>query len=320
MSPFESLKHTRRELLRLTGGALTGQALFREAFAQTSSVQNADRFFYFAIIADTHIIDSFYKGPEGSPEDTDSIFKTSQRLVAARDFINTLQPAMERVFLVGDYFHNYPSADWDFYFKNKTRVDLAKEITDGFHAPVYPGFGNHDYDVPNVSREFSHRLFKEKYKLEPYYSVEYKGFRFIHLNNFLGETWNPSSKAYDLDTGSLGEQQLNWFEAQLADGKPAFVFIHFPLRIVAPAEIADYGIARILKKNQGTIQRVVSGHWHRWSDFTNTFGPQHLVIAATRYDPNAYMLIEVDRQAGTHRWMNASSVEWHTHYAKPYRA
>ena len=31
--------------------------------------------FRFAVIADSHIIDPFYKGPEGNPEDTESIFE-----------------------------------------------------------------------------------------------------------------------------------------------------------------------------------------------------------------------------------------------------
>ena len=43
-------------------------------------------------------------------------------------------------------------------------------------------------------------------------------------------------------------------------------------------------------------------------------------MAATRYDPNAYMLMEVDTRANTWRFMNESLVEWSTHYSKPYAA
>lgn len=274
--------------------------------------------FYFAIIADTHIIDEFYKGPEGNALDTETIFKTTDRLTAARDFINKLDPPMEKVFLVGDYFHNYPSADWDFYFKNKTRVDRAKEITDGFKVPVHVGFGNHDYDVPRVSREFSHDLFREKYKVKPYYSVDYKGFKFIHLNNFMGETWNPKSAVFNKGAGSLGEEQLNWAEAELAQRKPTFVFIHFPLLICADVEVKDYGLHPLLRKYKDSIQRVVSGHMHKWYDFAHTFGPLHNVMGATRYDEDAYMLVEVDTAGQTHRVLNFPQVEWSTHYSKPY--
>ena len=320
MTPFERLPSTRRDLLRLGAGALTGAALFRESFAVAATGADKRRYFYFAVIADTHIIDDFYRGPEGNALDTETIFKTAERLTAARDFINTLHPPMERIFLVGDYFHNYPSADFDFYFKNNTRVDICRKLTDGFKVPVHAGFGNHDYDVPNVSREFSHELFKAKFQLEPYYSLDYQGFKFIHLNNFLGDTWKPGSEAYNKGRGSLGEAQLNWFEAQLKEGKPAFVFIHFPLTLVAEQEVADYGIAPLLRKYKDTIQRVVSGHQHKWFDFGRNFGPQHLVIGATRYDANAYMLVEVDKQKQTHRWLNMSLVDWNTHYAKPYKA
>ena len=59
------------------------------ALPQLVSGQSS-RYFYFAIIADTHIIDDFYKGPEGNALDTESIFKTSERLISARNLINSL--------------------------------------------------------------------------------------------------------------------------------------------------------------------------------------------------------------------------------------
>jgi hypothetical protein len=42
-------------------------------------------------------------------------------------------------------------------------------------------------------------------------------------------------------------------------------------------------------------------------------------MAATRYDPSAYMLIEVDTKSATWRFINADLVEWSTHFSKPYR-
>jgi hypothetical protein len=43
-------------------------------------------------------------------------------------------------------------------------------------------------------------------------------------------------------------------------------------------------------------------------------------MASTRYDPNAYMLVEVDTARVRWRFINADLVEWSTHYSKPYRA
>jgi hypothetical protein len=274
--------------------------------------------FRFAVIADSHIIDPFYKGPEGNAEDTESIFQTAARLTSARDLLNALQPAPEKVFLVGDYFHNYPSTDIDFYFQNETRLDLAKKITDKFHMPVHVGFGNHDYDVPRFSRDASHELFRRKFNVKPYYSVEHKGWKFVHLNNFLGATWTPGDAAFNKQMGSLGEEQLNWFEAELREHKPTFVFVHFPLTIVAPKERAEYGLHSLVKRYRENIQLVVSGHWHRWFEFGRSFGPQHLVMAATRYDPNAYLIIDVDTKAMSHQLLNLNLVDWNTHFSKPY--
>lgn len=302
---------SRRRLIQLGGAGVVALPSFLEARPDGKK-------FYFAVIADTHIIDGFYKGPENSPEDTESIFKTTERLTAVRETINALRPAMEQVFLVGDYFHDYPSTDLEFYFQNRTRIDEAKALSDGFKMPVHVGFGNHDYAVPKVSREMTHELFRRKLSLEPYYSVEHRGFKFVHLNNFLGDTWQAGHAKFDKKQGSLGEAQLNWFEAELRQRKPTFVFIHFPLSIVAPTERADYGLLPLLKQHKDTVQRVVSGHWHRWFEFGRSYGPQHLVMAATRYDPNAYLIVEVDTQAVTHQLLNLDLVDWNTHFSRPY--
>jgi predicted MPP superfamily phosphohydrolase len=309
----------RRQFTKL-GAASFGSLLVQKLWAeQVRGAASSDKF-YFALVADTHIIDNFYvKGSENGVEDNQSILVTTPRFTSARDLINSLNPAIDQVFLIGDYFHNYPSPDYDFYFKNTTRLDNAKAISDGFKMPVHLGFGNHDYDVRHIPREMSHRLFKAKFNAEPYSVVDYKGYKFIHLNNFLGSTQDRTATDFNPNIGSLGEEQLHWFEAQLQQRRPSFVFIHYPLIQDQAAEFGDYGLHPLLRKYQDNIQLVVSGHLHKWIDFAHTYGPQHYVMAATRYDPNAYMLMEVDTKRGTWRFMNESLVEWSTHYSKPYQ-
>lgn len=303
------------------GAASLGGMLTRQLWAERTRAAASQGKFYFALIADTHIIDSFYvKGSENGVEDNESILVTTPRLASARDLINSLSPAIEQVFLIGDYFHNYPSADYDFYFKNTTRLDNAKAITDGFHMPVNLGFGNHDYDVHRVPREMSHRLFKAKFNAEPYSVLDYKGWKFVHLNNFLGSTQDRTASDFNPNTGSLGEEQLHWLEAQLQQRKPTFVFVHYPLLQIAPTEFGDYGLHPLLRKYRDNIQLVVTGHLHKWIDFAHTYGPQHYIMAATRYDPNAYMLMEVDTKQQTWRFLNADLVQWSTHYSGAYRA
>jgi predicted MPP superfamily phosphohydrolase len=307
----------RRQFSSLTAATL-GSLLTRKLWAEQAHARSASKF-YIALVADTHIIDDFYvKGSENGVEDNESILVTTPRLINARDVINSLTPAIEQVFLIGDFFHNYPSTDYDFYFQNNTRLDNAKKITEGFKAPVHLGWGNHDYDVRHVPRETSHRLFQAKFETKPYYSLDYKGCKFVHLNNFLGSTQDNKAADFNPGIGSLGEEQLHWFEAQLAERKPTFVFIHYPLLQVSATEFADYGLHPLLRKYQENIPLVVSGHVHKWIDFAHTYGPQHYIMGATRYDPNAYMLLEIDSKTGNWRFMNASLVEWSTHYSKPY--
>ncbi|MDX2153353.1 MAG: metallophosphoesterase [Bryobacteraceae bacterium] len=274
--------------------------------------------FRFGVIADTHIIDGFYKGPESNELDTQSILKSSERLTAARAHLNALKPALEHVFLIGDYFHDYPSTDVDFYFQNKTRIDFAKELTDGFAMPVHVGFGNHDYFVPKMTREASHELFRRKLGVKPYYAVDHKGVKFVHLNNFLGDTWKPGSAVYEKGRGSLGLEQLEWFEAELRQGKPTFVFVHYPVGSIADVERADFGLHPLLKKYAGNVLHVLSGHRHRWLDFADKFGPKHTAIGATRFDPDAYLIVEIDPKKATYELLNIGRVEWNTHYSEPW--
>ena len=274
------------------------------------NTEEQPRYFRFVVLADTHIIDDFYEGPEGSEIDTQTIFLTGERLVTVRDYINALDPAMEAVFIAGDYVHNYPSDQWDFYTDNITRFDTAKQITDEFTMPVYPGLGNHDYDIPDISIDFTNRLFKEKYGVEPYYYVDMHGWRFIHINNFLGETMNPQSEHYNRDQGSFGRQQLEWLDTVLAGGKPAFIFLHYPLPLIIRDEFDDISIQQLLLKYQETVQMIVAGHMHMWIDFGYDYGPLHWVMGSTRYDTNAYLLIEVDTELNSFTILNESCIEW----------
>jgi len=73
-----------------------------------------------------------------------------------------------------------------------------------------------------------------------------------------------------------------------------------------------------MRKYRETMQLVVAGHWHKWASFAHSFGLQHYAIAATGYDPNACMSIEIDRDRNTWRSLNESLVKWSTHYSMPY--
>jgi hypothetical protein len=64
---------------------------------------------------------------------------------------------------------------------------------------------------------------------------------------------------------------------------------------------------------------VISGHWHKWFEFGRSYGPPHLVIGATRYDANAYLIVEADSKKASHELLNLGGVEWDTHFSKPWK-
>jgi 3',5'-cyclic AMP phosphodiesterase CpdA len=276
------------------------------------------RSFRVGIVADTHIVDSYYKGPENNQEDTESMAHTHERLLAARDVINALHVPVEQVFHLGDVIHDCPSSDYDFYFANRTRLDITREALEGFHAPVHLCLGNHDYGLPSISRETTHRLFAAKLKAPPYKAVEWKGWKFLVLNNFLGETWIPSSRAYDQGTGTLGQEHLQWLEAELAQRKPTVVLTHYPLWLIQPVELADFGLHSLLRKYRESIPLVLSGHWHKWIDFAHTYGPRHIASASTRYDANSFMILELDSSSNKCSFVNEACIDWSTHFSRAY--
>ena len=283
-------------------------------------------YFYFGVLSDTHIIDDQYLN-DSSWFTNLTIHKANSRFKQVQTTLNQLDVPLDMVFITGDFIHNHPSQNWDYYFKNHTRFDAAREIIDGFNVPVYPGLGNHDYSIDklkttdprSIRKEFTHDLFRNKFGVEPYYSIHHKGHRFIHLNNFLGNTYRAGHEQCNLTKGSFGEIQLNWLQAELESREPTFLFTHYPMQLLQRKEFADLGLSRLLKKYNDTVLGVFSGHMHLWLDFRRTFGPRHMVTSSTRLDDNSFMVIRVNRRNGSFKVLNYRRILWQTPWARPYR-
>ncbi len=275
-----------------------------------------------AVLADTHIIDDYYVGPENTPIDTESIFHTKERFETVRATINALEPPAQAVFIAGDFIHNYPSSQYEFFFTHMTRWDVAKNIVDGFRMPVYPGLGNHDYDVPDVPRELTHRIFKDKIGKDPYYAVRLAGWKVLMLDNMLGVTWDTTSPRYDSDQGSFGKEQLAWLDHDLAEGVPSILVFHFGLFLIAKHETDDPAMPdlfALLEKHKATVKLVLGGHTHTWLDFSEDFGVRHFLLGGTRYDADNYALLDLD-PSGTVEVVNWSAFGWVTMEADPWPA
>ncbi|NJK64055.1 MAG: metallophosphoesterase [Synechococcaceae cyanobacterium SM2_3_1] len=284
--------------------------------------------FRVAFIADTHIIDeSSYECCENSPRDTESIYLTAERLEQARAQINEINPPPDFVILLGDVFHDgyLPGApeDLNAYRGRSTSMGRAAQILQGFNMPVYPLWGNHDYDVPAVSQEFSHQIFKEFFNADPYYSIDHKGWKFILANSELGPTWDPESSLYNKGLASYGSAQLQWIWRELAEDKPSVLLFHYPLlhEVTARRENPQgfpQDLPELVRAYGGSnLKLTLTGHVHHWLNFLNLFQVPHFVIGATRYDENNFWLVEFNR-LGTYRILDARKAIWGSVYSRPW--
>lgn len=269
------------------------------------------------LMADTHVIASYYTCCESPGLDTISIYRGADRFLWLARQVNALTPRPAMGFVLGDVFHaNYHYGDdLEAYKTQESAAGNAAAIVRQFDIPIHLAWGNHDYEVPEVSAEFSHTLFRELFAQEPYQAITHRGFRFLVMNSQLGATWDPSDPAYARGTGSFGKTQLQWASDQLAEGIPTFLmFHHHPLAgslAVDELSAADAvgGTVRdiydLVDAHADTVQAVFAGHLHRWTppealdQFTGNEGVPWMILGAVRYDGDSFWMLELDEARGT---------------------
>ncbi len=292
----------------------------------TESVQTAEpqagepEPFRVVVMADSHIIGPNYECCESNNLDTESIFMTEERLLHARNTINQISPPPDFGVLLGDVFHDgYPDdapLDVDYYRNNDTAPRRAAEILKGFNMPIYPLWGNHDYKVPKIPQAFSDQLFQELFEVEPYYSIDHKGWKFILANSEYGPTWDPDSDLYNKKLASYGRTQLEWMDRELSEGKPSVLLFHYTLLPGVTSRNEDPSgnptdLPALIRDHSDTLKLALCGHTHRWLNFFNLFGVQHYIIGATRYDQDNFWLIEFYPD-GVYRILDYNKAKWAT--------
>jgi 3',5'-cyclic AMP phosphodiesterase CpdA len=286
-----------------------------------------DNCWQFAVLSDTHVIDEWYMGPESNELDTSSILMANERLRLARDRINTLAAGgtIDFALLAGDVIHQYASDDPAFYTIDPTAsmasMALAHDLLAGFSIPVYLALGNHDYDVPGMTREDTSQLFRDIFHTEPYYAITHRGIRFLVLNSQLGDTWDPASPRYDTGKGSLGAEQLAWIEDQLGDGVPSILVLHHQPFVLARDEVPGAthpDLFAITEAYPDLIRLVISGHMHRWWDYGTMYGARQITMGSTRYDEDAFLVFRADEESGDIELLNPGTPVWHSVDANRY--
>lgn len=138
-------------------------------------------------------------------------------------------PQPEAVFVLGDLVTSaHRSQDLGYYDDKVTAWSISADLFEGFDAPVYPLFGDHDYggfdcDTPDdVYFEWHPEMFDKSYGQAPYYKVDLHGFRFLLLDGQQGLRCQDKT-----GEAAFGRTQLDWVADQADEGLPTFVLTHY---------------------------------------------------------------------------------------------
>jgi predicted MPP superfamily phosphohydrolase len=190
------------------------------------------------------------------------------------DINDELPTQLDFVVITGDNVSSfYSDRRGGDHFGNNRAAKLL-DILNQSQKPIYLTLGNHDYKIDRAKDSdapfsFAEIDTMEKYwkhfaNLNPYYSMDYKGWRFIFLNSMRGRYLN---RAFDDD-------QLLWLENELQTAKPSLLFFHHPIKTdhiklwCKPKDLItaqkEPHFFEILEDHKSHIKGIFVGHGHRW--------------------------------------------------------
>lgn len=267
---------------------------------QTDSVKSEEEIrndFSILVLSDIHISNDESKDMR-LRNLVDSInaghFENLDLLVATGDLVSSFYNKRNN----GDDFDNNRAAKLN---------SIIKEIK----IPYYLALGNHDYkidgdkdsDAPFSFEEIDtmETLWKKFAGLEePFYSVNHKGWKLIFLNSMRGRYLE---RFFDDD-------QINFLENQLLEGKPSLIFFHHPIKsdnipdLKKPKDLitakSEPELFKILDENKTIVKGIFEGHVHRWLE-DKLFGaiPVYMTDSFADNEKSPYRIIQVDIKSKT---------------------
>ena len=135
------------------------------------------------------------------------------------------------------------------------------------------------------------------------------------LNSQLGETWSSQSELCSTNTGSYGEEQLNWLDEQLSAGLPTIAMSHHHMLSSTLSNENDgpnVDISTVLGRHPNVVAHM-AGHFHRWLDLeaSDVHPVRHLILGATRYDTDNFWLADLGAD-GSFTIVDYEKAKWMT--------
>ncbi|GAB2988086.1 phosphodiesterase [Saccharothrix stipae] len=173
------------------------------------------------------------------------------------------------------------------------QVDAYAQLRDligAFPVPLHLTTGNHD-DPAALLEVFGGTPFVGG-GVSAHYAVAHPGFTIVALNS-----WRPDGPA-----GRLGDEQLSWLDAVLAQRPdvPAFVCLHHPpvavgIPYLDGMRLADGPALGAVLANHGNVARVLAGHVHR--AISVPFAGTAVSVAPSTYRQTS-LTLRADQQVG----------------------
>lgn len=258
------------------------------------SDQSNKPIFSFGVLADVQFADS---DPVGTRFYRSSTLKLREALFTLK------RDSVQFILNLGDIIDH----DFNSY---KTVLD----IIDSSETRIYSVTGNHDFSVDPKLKKKIPVLPPSK---DSYYSIVYKGFRFIFLNGNEVSTYatknkNITKQASDLISqmkekgeinavdwnGGISSKQITWMEAQLEEAKlkleKVFIVCHFPLVPENVHNLLNYKKVLSVLENYDNIIAWFNGHNHA-GNYGN-FNMTHFITFKGMVETenlNSFALVEV---------------------------
>ena len=138
----------------------------------------------------------------------------------------------------------------------------------------YLVMGNHDYkidkskdsDDPFSQEEIlaAEKIWKNVMGMNPYYSIEDYGWKFIFLNSMRGRYLGRN----------FDKEQMRWLSGELNTDKPVLIFLHHPVEtdnpkfwcypkdLITPEKEPEF--FRLMRENNTKVKGIFVGHGHMW--------------------------------------------------------
>lgn len=266
-----------------------------------------------AIMSDTHMTGPEYPlNTENGPIDNESISKTQQRLWRAVQALNAITPRPRLALFGGDVVHNGLDYLAQFGLNTSSISLLAKDNINGYKVardifedlqiPQLFMWGNHDNLMScgkpqeSASKQLALMVYRRFFKAKAYDSRDVGPWKFVALNSMYGCTWDPTHPRCNDRLSSYGPEQLQWLHNQLSEGKPTLVMMHFPPTTSILNEVNTTEVWRDLRTvltSHDNVKLVLSGHFHKGTDWEDLYPFPTLTLPAVRYSPQNFFVMDL---------------------------